>query len=90
MVILPLFFKLYSFAPAFSKRREPMPLFCEEELTVSNLLRKDRIALVNLTLILSSLQFYPCFGKKNGQHVDTFFHTLTYIASDFDKKWTTL
>jgi hypothetical protein len=84
-----------------------MPLFCEEELTVSNLLRKDRIALVNLTLILSSLQFYPCFGKKmddtlthfsifwhilhqiltkNGQHFDKFFHTLTYIASDFDKK----
>jgi hypothetical protein len=42
MVILPLFFKLCDFAPAFSNWRGPLPLFCEEQITVSNLVWKDK------------------------------------------------
>jgi hypothetical protein len=48
MVILPLLFQLCDFAPVISNRREHLPLFCEEGLTVLTLLRKDNTALAPL------------------------------------------
>jgi hypothetical protein len=48
MVILPLFFNFVILPPIISNRREPLPLLCEEGLTVLTLLWKENTALVPL------------------------------------------
>jgi hypothetical protein len=72
MVILPLFFQLCHFTPAFSNRRETLPLFYEMHLAVLKLVQNDKFVLANLPLLLSVLyDFTPVLSKKS---------ILTYCA----------
>jgi hypothetical protein len=62
MVILPLFFQLCEFTPAFWKRRQSLPLFRERQVMVLELLGKDQFALADLPLLLYEFgDFTPVF-----------------------------
>jgi len=63
-MILLLFFSLYEFAPAYSKRSTTLPLFCHPVLMVLTFVPKDKYAIVILPLVFRVIcDFTPNLEK---------------------------